>query len=81
MSTTKGLLWPNEMEPSRVDGRGIDSWFGDWVYRGSQVSSNSSAFSRSEIGLVIVLHLSGPFAPPKVSLIDMRTYNVPFRLI
>ena len=41
----------------------------------------SSAFPRSTIGLSIVLHLDGPFAPPKVSISDMRTHNFPIQLI
>ena len=61
------------MDMSWVDGEGIESWFEAWVYRGFQVSSKSSAFWRSAIGSEIVLHLSGPFAPPKVRLIEMRT--------
>ena len=69
------------MEMSWVDGRGIESWFGAWVSRGSQVSSKSSAFPRYAIVSAIVLHLAGSFAPPKVSLSEMRTYNVPFKLI
>ena len=66
---------------SWVDGGGIESWFGAWFSRGSQVSSKSNAFTRSAIGSEIVLHLAGPFDPPKVSLIEMITYNVPFQLI
>ena len=69
------------MEMSWVDGGCIKSWFGDWVSCGYQVLSKSSAFPRSAIGSEIVLHSSGPFAPPKVSLSEMRRYNVPFQLI
>ena len=61
---------------SWADGRGTKSWFGSWV-----LSSKSSAFPRSAIGLAIVLHSAGPFTPPKLRLSDIRTYNVPFQLI
>ena len=81
MSTANGLLWANGMEIYWVDNGVIESWFGAWVSRGSQVSSNSRAFPRSAIGLAIVLHLDGPFAPTKGSFSDMRTNNVPFQLI
>ena len=81
MSTAKGLLWTNGMEISWVDGGGIESWFGDWISCGSQVLSKSSEFLRSVIGSAIVIHLDGPFAPPKVSLSEMRTYNLTFQLI
>ena len=64
-----------------VDGGGIESWFRAWISCGYQVSSKSRAFLRSVIGLAIVPHSAGPFAPPKVSLSDMRMYNVPFQLI
>ena len=73
MSTAKVLLWANGMELTRVDGGGIESWFGDWVSHGSQVSSKISAVTRSEIGLAIVLHSTGLSAPPKVNLSEMRT--------
>ena len=63
-----------------VDGGGVYAWFGAWVYCGSQVLSKSRASPRSDIGLEIVLHLVGPLSPTKVSLSDMRTYNVPFQL-
>ena len=75
------LLWENGVEMSWVDGGGIESCFWDWVSRGYQVSSKSRAFPRSAIGLVIVLHSAGLFAPPKVSRSDITTYNVPFQLI
>ena len=52
---------------------GVKSWFGAWISHGFQVSSKSSAFQRSAIGLAIVLHLAGPFAPPIVSLSEMGT--------
>ena len=39
------------------------------------------AFPISALGLAIVLHLTGPFATPNMSLSDMRTYNVPFQFI
>ena len=81
MSNDKGLLWANRMESYLVYGRGIKSCFGALVSCGFQVSSNSSAFPRSEIGLAIVLYLDSLFTPPKVSLSEMRTYNVPFQLI
>ena len=81
MSTAKGLLGENGMDMYWGDGGGIKSWFGAWVYCGSQVSSNSRAFPRSAIGSEIVIHSAGKFAPPKLSLIDMRTYNFPFHLI
>ena len=69
------------MEFSRVYGGGIESWFGDLVSRGYQVLYKSSLFPRSEIGSAIVLHLAGPFAPLKVILSEMRTYNFPFQVI
>ena len=53
--------------------RGIEFWFGAWVYRGYQVFSKSRAFPRSAIGLAVVLLLTGLLAPPKLSLSDMRT--------
>ena len=81
MLTANGLLWANWMDMSWVDGRGIQSWFGVWVSCVSQVSSKSREFTRFAIFSAIVLHLSGTFSPPKVSLSDMNTYNVPFRLI
>ena len=81
MSTANSLLWSNGMQSSWVDGVGIESWFGAWFSRGFQFPSDNSAFLRSEIGLAVVLHSDGPFAPPKVSLSEMRTYNVPFLLI
>ena len=81
MSTAEVVLWANGMDVSWVDGRGIKSWFGDWVSRGSQVSSKSSTFLRSEVGSVILLHLGGTFTQPKVSLSEMRMYNGPFQLI
>ena len=81
MSTAKGLPLANRMNMPWVDGGGIKSWFGDWFYCGSQVSSKSSAFPRSAIGSAIVVHLDGPFAPPKVIIIETRTYNVTFQLI
>ena len=43
--------------------------------------SKSNAFPRSAIASAILLHLDGTFAPTKVSLIEMRTYNVPFQFI
>ena len=58
---------------SWVDGRGIEYWFGSWVSCGSQVSSESRSFPGSAIGSEIVLRSAGQFAPPKVSLSDMRT--------
>ena len=79
--TAKALLSANDMEMSLVDGGGIKSWFGVWVSCASQVLSKSRAFLRSVNGLEIVLHLAGLFAPPKVSLSDMRTYNVPLHLV
>ena len=69
------------MEMSWVDDRGVESFFGAWVSCSSQVPSNSRAFSKSSIGSEIVLHSAGPFAPPKVSLSDISTYNVPLQLI
>ena len=81
ISTAKILLWANGMNISWVDGYWIESWFGDWVPCGSQVSSNNRAFPRSEIGSAIVLHLAGAFDPPKVSLSAMRAYNFLFQLI
>ena len=81
MLTAKVLLWANGMDMSWVDGGGIESWFGAWVSRGSQVSSKSCAFPRSAIGLTIVLYLAGPFAPLKGSLSEMMMYNVSFHLI
>ena len=75
------LLWANGVEMSWVDGGGIESCFWDWVSRGYQVSSKSRAFPRSAIGLVIVMHSSVLLAPPKVSLSDMKIYNVPFQFI
>ena len=81
VSTTKGLLRANGMEMSWVDGGGIESLFGDWVSFGSQFLFDIRAFTGSAIGSEIFLHSDGPFAPPKVSLIDMITYNVPFQLI
>ena len=60
---------------------GGESLFGYWVSCGYQVSSKRRAFLRSAIGLAIVLYLAGIFTPQKVSLINMRTYNVPFQLI
>ena len=66
---------------SCVDGKGIESWFGGWFYCGSQVYSNSSVFPWHEIGSAIVIYSPGTFDPPKVSLSDIRTYNVPFQLI
>ena len=63
---------------SLVDGGGIYFLFGAWFSCGSQVSSKSISFPRSAIGSEIVLHLAGPFAPPKVSLSEMRMYNVAF---
>ena len=50
MLTAKALLWSNRMEMSLVDYSGIESWFGAWVSRDSQVLSNSIAFPRSVIG-------------------------------
>ena len=81
MSTAKGLLWSNRMKSSIVDGGGIEYWFGDWFSRVSQVSSKIGAFLRSAIGSAILIHSYGPFAPPKVSLSEMRKYNVPFQVI
>ena len=81
MSATKGILWANRMELSRVDAGVIESWFGSWVSRGSQVSSKSSAFLSSSIGSLIVLHLVGPFAPLKLSLSEMTSDNAPFQVI
>ena len=81
MLTYQGLLWANGMAMSWVDGGGIEYWFGAWVSRGYQVLSKSRQFPRSAIGLAIVLHLAGPFAPTKGSFSDMRTNNVPFQLI
>ena len=81
MSTVKGLLWANRMESSRVDGGGINSWFGAWVSCGYQVLSHIGVFPRSAIVSAFVLNLAGPFAPPNVSLSDMRWYNVPLQLI
>ena len=81
MSTAKDLLWSNGMKISWVDGGGIESWFGVWFSCASQVLSKSRAFPRFVIGLEIVLHLAGLFAPPKVILSDMSTYNVPSQLI
>ena len=54
---------------------------GFWVSHGFQMSSKSSVFPRSAIGLAIVLHLAGPFASSKAGLSDMRMYNVTFQLI
>ena len=34
-----------------------------------------------QIGSVIVLYFSGPFAPPKLSLSEMSMYNFPFQFI
>ena len=66
---------------SWVDVGGFESWFGDWVSRGYPLSSNSRAFLRYANDSAILLHLAGPFAPPKVIISDMRTYNVPLQLI
>ena len=81
MSTSNGLIWANWMQLSRVDGGGIESCFGGWFYLSYQLLSNSSEFLRSAIGLVIVFHLAGPFTPQKLSLSEMRTYNVLFQVI
>ena len=81
MSTTKGLLWVNGMEMFWFDCKGIYYWFGAWVSCVSQVLYNSRAFPGSAIGSAIVIRSDGPFAPLKVSLSDMRTYNFPFQLI
>ena len=81
MSTSKGLHWANGMDMSWDDDGGIESWFGDRVSCGSQVLSNSSEFPRSEIGLEIVIHSGGMFAPQKVSFSKMTMYNIPFQLI
>ena len=62
MSTAKGLPLANRMNMPWVDGGGIKSWFGDWFYCGSQVSSKSSVFSWSAIGSAIVIHSAGSFA-------------------
>ena len=66
---------------SWVDGGGIKSCFAAWVSRDSQVSSKSRAFLRSAIDSEIVLHLDGPFDPPKVSHSALRTYNAPLQFI
>ena len=69
------------MDLYRVYGGGIEYWFKAWVSCGSQVFSKSSAFTRSAICSAIVIHLTGLFSPPKVSLSDMSMYNIPFQVI
>ena len=81
MSTANGLLWENGMDMSWVDVGGIKYWSGAWVCRGFQVSSKIRAFPRSATSAAIVIQSTGPFAPPKSILSDMRTYNAPFQFI
>ena len=81
MLTANGFLCANGMEMPWLDGRWIKSWFGAWVSCGSQVSSKSRAFLMSAIGSAILLHSADPFASPKASLSNRRTYNVPFQFI
>ena len=81
MSTSKTLLWVNKMDMSWFDGGGGYSFFGALVSCGYQVLSHIGVFPRSAIVSAFVLNLAGPFAPPNVSLSDMRWYNVPLQLI